>query len=353
MKTLKLLIRQKNDDKLRRNNFLRLDKNERNFKFNSKYLNKFKKVISSSLIQSYPENLSNLKKIIAKKEKINEKFISITPGADGALKYIFEIFKNNKRKNISSLFPTYAMLDVYTKIFQFKLKKVFRSVDETPFIKDLINNTTDLVYIANPNMPDGQIIEKREILYLLKQIKRKKIFLILDETYVDFSKHESLKHLVKKNNNLIIIKSFSKSLGLAGLRLGYILASPSVLNLIEKIKPLADISSLSAEIALVLLRDKQFQRNYLDEIKKSKELVRIKCRSINLNLIETETNFFHLVFRKKINEIYQKLKKNKILVRKNKVMLKNSFQNTLRITYSDRKNMNYFFKKLKLILSQI
>ena len=93
MKTLKLLIRQKNDDKLRRNNFLRLDKNERNFKFNSKYLNKFKKVISSSLIQSYPENLSNLKKIIAKKEKINEKFISITPGADGALKYIFEIFK--------------------------------------------------------------------------------------------------------------------------------------------------------------------------------------------------------------------------------------------------------------------
>ena len=52
------------------------------------------------------------------------------------------------------------------------------------------------------------------------------------------------------------------------------LASPSVLNLIEKIKPLADISSLSVEIASVLLRDKQFQRSYLDEIKKSKELVR-------------------------------------------------------------------------------
>ena len=75
MKSLKLLIRQKTDDNLRRNNFLRLDKNERNFKFNGKYLNKFKKAISSSLIQSYPENLSVLKKIIAKIEKINEKFI--------------------------------------------------------------------------------------------------------------------------------------------------------------------------------------------------------------------------------------------------------------------------------------
>ena len=187
----------------------------------------------------------------------------------------------------------------------------------------------------------------------MKKIKGKKIFLILDETYVDFSKNESLKNLVKKNNNLIIIKSFSKSLGLAGLRLGYMLASPSVLNLIEKIKPLADISSLSVEIASVLLRDKQFQRNYLDEIKKSKELVKKKCRSINLKLIETETNFFHLIFRKNLNEIYQKLKKNKILVRKNKIRLKNSFQNTLRITYSDRRNMNYFFKKLKLILNQI
>ena len=186
MKTLKLLIRQKTDDNLRRNNFLRLDKNERNFKFNGKYLNKFKKAISSSLIQSYPENLSVLKKIIAKKEKINEKFISITPGADGALKYIFEIFKNNKRKNISSLFPTYAMLDVYTKIFQFKLNKVFRSVDETPFIKDLINNTTDLVYIANPNMPDGQIIEKKEILYLLKTNQKKKYFLFLTRLMLIF-----------------------------------------------------------------------------------------------------------------------------------------------------------------------
>ena len=68
MKTLKLLIRQKNDDKLRRNNFLRLDKNERNFKFNSKYLNKFKKAISSSLIQSYPENLSVLKRLLRKKK---------------------------------------------------------------------------------------------------------------------------------------------------------------------------------------------------------------------------------------------------------------------------------------------
>ena len=117
-------------------------------------------------------------------------------------------------------------------------------------------------------MPDGQIIEEKVIINVLKEVKRKKMYLIIDETYIDFSKNKNLKDLIKKNSNLIIIKSFSKSLGLAGLRLGYILASPSVLNLIEKIKPLADISSLSAEIALVLLRDKQFKRSYLDEIKK-------------------------------------------------------------------------------------
>ena len=68
MKSLKLLIRQKTDDNLRRNNFLRLDKNERNFKFNGKYLNKFKKAISSSLIQSYPENLSVLKDYCEKRK---------------------------------------------------------------------------------------------------------------------------------------------------------------------------------------------------------------------------------------------------------------------------------------------
>ena len=350
MKKLKLLVRDKANQNFKRNNFLRLDKNERNFEFDKSILKKIKKVISSSLIQSYPENLINLKNVIAKKEKINEKFISVTPGADGALKYIFEVFENKQEKKVSSIFPTYAMLEVYTKIFGFKFKKVLRSINENIPLKKLVDNS-NLIYLANPNMPDGQIIEEKVIINVLKEVKRKKMYLIIDETYIDFSKHKSLKDLIKKNSNLIIIKSFSKSLGLAGLRLGYILANPNFLNLVEKIKPLADMSSLSVQIALVLLRDKNYQRNYLDEIKKSKKLARSQCRKLDLNFIETETNFFHLIFKQKFNEIYRKLKKNKILVRKNKVFINNSFQNTLRITYSDRKNMNFFFKKLKSIIN--
>ena len=136
MKRLKLLVRDKANQNFKRNNFLRLDKNERNFKFDNRILKKIKKIISSSLIQSYPENLIDLKKVIAKKDKINEKFISITPGADGALKYIFEVFDNKQKKKINSIFPTYAMLEVYTKIFGFKFKKVLRSINENVTIKN-------------------------------------------------------------------------------------------------------------------------------------------------------------------------------------------------------------------------
>lgn len=353
MLNLKKLIRQNQLTSFKRNNFLRLDKNERSFKFENKILNKIKDLISSSLIQSYPENIYDLKKIISKKENIDSRFISITPGADGALKYIFELFKSNKTKNIVTLFPTYAMLEVYSKIFQFKLKKIPRSLSTDISNKDFIKHSANFIYLANPNMPDGQIIEKEQILSLLKKLKRKKILLVIDETYINFSSHDSLKDLVKRHKNLIIIKSLSKSLGIAGLRLGYLIANPNYLSLIDKIKPLADISSLSAEIAIVLLKNKKYQKDYLEEIEKSKKFVKVQCQQLDLDLIETETNFFHLIFKNKFNEIQKKLEQNKILVRKNRVLINNNFQKTLRITYSNRKNMNFFFKKLKIVLNKI
>lgn len=353
MLNLKKLIRQNQLTSFKRNNFLRLDKNERSFKFENKILNKIKDLISSSLIQSYPENIYDLKKIISKKENIDSRFISITPGADGALKYIFELFKSNKTKNIVTLFPTYAMLEVYSKIFQFKLKKIPRSLSKDISNKDFIKHSANFIYLANPNMPDGQIIEKEQILSLLKKLKRKKILLVIDETYINFSSHDSLKDLVKRHKNLIIIKSLSKSLGIAGLRLGYLIANPNYLSLIDKIKPLADISSLSAEIAIVLLKNKKYQKDYLEEIEKSKKFVKVQCQQLDLDLIETETNFFHLIFKNKFNEIQKKLEQNKILVRKNRVLINNNFQKTLRITYSNRKNMNFFFKKLKIVLNKI
>ena len=151
-----------------------------------------------------------------------------------------------------------------------------------------------------------------------------------------------MKNLVPKNKNLIVIKSFSKSLGLAGLRLGYLIANSNILKLVNKIKPLADISSLSAEIALILLRDSDYKKKYINEIKKSKKLVRHQCKKLNLKFIETETNFFHLIFERKTDKIQKILKKNKILVRKNKIIVDNIFKNTLRVTYSNKKNMKFF-----------
>jgi len=349
---LNTLIRENQKPLIKRNNFLRLDKNERNFRIDNKFFKKINKAVTDTLIQSYPENIDELKELLAKKEKIDSKYISITPGADGALKYIFELLKSNKNKNVSSLFPTYAMLEVYTKIFQFKLTKVIRPINKKIISNDFIKKNTKLVYIANPNMPDGQVIEKEQILKLIKLSNKKNFFLIIDETYIDFSNYKSLKNLVPKNKNLIVIKSFSKSLGLAGLRLGYLIANSNILKLVNKIRPLADISSLSAEIALILLRDNDYKKKYINEIKKSKKLVKHQCKKLNLKLIETETNFFHLIFERKTDKIQKILKKNKILVRKNKIIVDNIFKNTLRVTYSNKKNMNFFFKKLKLILKK-
>ena len=104
-----------------RTKYLRLDRNERTISFNQKIIKNLRKKIVSSLVQSYPMGIENLENLISKREKLNNKYINIVPGSDSALKYIFEIFSEKINRSITSIYPTYGMIGVYSKIYKFKL----------------------------------------------------------------------------------------------------------------------------------------------------------------------------------------------------------------------------------------
>ena len=348
----KRLLKINRDDNynIDKSKFLRLDANERVIPFSKKDLNFLKKIVNNNILQSYPTYRKPLVDIISKKEKIKNSQISITPGADTVLKYIFEIISNVKG-NVLSINPTYGMISVYCKIYNKKHYKI--NENELEKFNHLNNyKNLSLIYIANPNSPSGKIIPKKIISSITKFSKKKNILFIIDEAYVDYSKSKSLTSLIKNNNNILILKTYSKYFGLAGVRIGYIMANKNLIKAINSVRPPHDISNLGVDILKYFLLKKN--DNYLKQISKSKNYIKKYCKKNDIKIYMTEANFFHIFEEKnKILNIVNKLKKNKILVKSNYLNFSNvSYsgpKNTIRVSIGSVEQMKFFFKKFKEI----
>ena len=325
--------------------FLRLDANERVIPFKKKTLIDIKKIINNNILQSYPSNPKKLIDLIAKKEKLNGKYINLVPGSDSAIKYLFEIFTGTKKK-VVSLYPTYGMVEVYSKIYQFNLKKINEHQIKKNILSSEIYKNTAFFYIANPNQPSGNLIDKKLIYKVIQKANKKNIFVIIDEAYIDFANQKSCSDLVKKFKNLIILKTFSKSMGIAGLRIGYTICNPNISKPLNAVRSIFDITHFSIKIAEYFLQNKKLLKEYLFNIKKSKKFVENECLKRNLQFINTEANFFHIFLNvKKIKKISNFLRDNKILVKSKYSRGFNVLKNSLRMTYGTKKQMSYFFKQ--------
>ena len=347
IKTQLINIKRSIQENIDRSSYLRLDANERVIPFEKKLLKKVKERVNSFSVQSYPKNNTKILNTISNHENIDKKFISCFPGTDSSLKCIFEVLSRNK-KEIMSLYPTYGMIDVYSRIYSLKIKKIPEK-DILFFLKKNIKKNFAFLYLANPNQPSGNIIRYQELNKIIQLAKKHNKFIVIDEAYIDFSGQRSFSSAVKKFSNLIVLKNLSKNIGLAGLRFSYMVANPKISQIINCIRPPHDLSHYSIKVAEHFLKDKKILKNYIKQIKNSKKFVKTKCKDLKIDFKDTNANFFYIYLRKKnIPKIVQILKKKKILVK----YLKNykDFKNTLRITYGSKFQMLFFIKTLHKIL---
>ena len=198
---------------------LRLDKNER--------VNKFPKNLIKSLnltsfdLSAYPET-GKIYKLLSKKICVDINQLLIIPGSEFGIRICLEYFCNKKNSQVIALEPTFGMVDAYTKKYNIKKIKILYNnlleIDHKDFINKIKRNIS-LIIIANPNSPTGSIIKKNMLLDIISKANKFKIPVIIDEAYNGFYSFSYLRYL-KKYNNLLILRTFSKSFGLAGLRAG-------------------------------------------------------------------------------------------------------------------------------------
>ena len=190
------------------------------------------------------------------------------------------------------------------------------SLDTDEMLKRAENNKGGIIF-ANPNAPTGLGLTRDEVRQMLKKASPDEIF-IVDEAYVDFG-GESCIPLLKEFNNLVIVRTFSKSLCGAGQRLGYIVASEELVNIVTTVKNSVNhfpIDAVSQVSGVAACEDIGYYVECSKKVAEERDDFYNFLKSQGFYVLESKTNF---LFAKKEgmagNDIYKKIKEKGILIR--------------------------------------
>ena len=165
-------LNRQNDIGENRTGYIRLDKNERTVSFSKKIFNDIIKSISLEELSAYADQ-SKLYKKLEVETKLDKKFLLLTPGSDSAIKFIFETFVI-KKDVVGYLWPTYAMIDVYSELYGAKKYQILYNENlkiDYNQIDDFLRKKPKILFIANPNQPTGTIIKASIIEKIIKVSK--------------------------------------------------------------------------------------------------------------------------------------------------------------------------------------
>jgi len=328
-----------------RNNKIRLDKNERITNFDKIFFKKFISKITSEKISSYPE-VSDLYMVLSNLHKLKTNQFVLTAGVDGAIKNCFELFVS-KNDKVITLNPTFAMVDVYCKIFGAKRISIHydRKLNlNINYLSKSINRNISLIIIANPNSPTGTLISHFNMEKIIKKANINNVPVLVDEAYYDFC-NATVLSLLKKYNNLIISRTFSKAYGLAGLRVGYIITNTKLAKLLFNLKSMYEVNSIGVLAGIMMLKNSKIHKHYISETKKGLKILIKFLEDNNIAFLKTYANFIYINIGKKINYFYDKLYKDGILTKKGLEI--KGYNSYLRITLGPPRQINTFISKLK------
>lgn len=184
-------------------------------------------------------------------------------------------------KSMAVLWPSCAMVDVYAKAFNVHLNRIVTDPHDPPSIDAIINTVglnTGLVMLANPGQPVETCYSADELRDLARHCRDRNALLAIDEAYYGFGAPTALP-LVDEFDNVVVLRTFSKAFGAAGLRIGYAVAGPRAKRAIDAVRQSGEVSALSMHIATVLMdRYAEFVQPSIDEVCRSRDWLRSQLR---------------------------------------------------------------------------
>lgn len=215
-------------------------------------------------LNRYPDPLQwKLKAAISQLKGVPAEQIFLGNGSDEAIDLVVRIFCEPRQDHILILPPTYGMYQVSADIADVGIRSVSLTPDFQPDVEAILaaaDEHSKILFICSPNNPTGNDVELERIRSLCAQFKG---VVVVDEAYIDFSNQTSCTSLLTEFPNLIVLQTFSKAWGMAGIRLGMAFASLEIIQLFNKVKPPYNINQLTQQIALEALETSQDDYRHL------------------------------------------------------------------------------------------
>jgi histidinol-phosphate aminotransferase len=244
-----------------------------------------------------------------------------------------------KGDKVMSFVPSFSMYKTYCDLCSAEFVGVDSESDFSQKIDKLIEEAKrqapKIVILCNPNNPTGYVTPIKDVIKLLENVKNSLV--ILDEAYADFSDNSAVK-LINDYENLIVMRTMSKAFGLAGLRVGCLIAAEETVRYIWKVKLPYNVNILSQYAAEEALKNSDRVKDYISGVKMLREELSSELRELDFIVYPSGANFLYV--KSPIENLFEKLMERGVLIRK----FKNEFY---RITVGTKEENEILIEELK------
>jgi histidinol-phosphate aminotransferase len=295
---------------------LKLDSNE-NFvipkQFQKELIEAAKK---NSDVREYPlGRIEKLVSALSKYLKISPSMIAVGNGSDQILDLLLSNFCNKKTRILTSD-PTFGFFEERCKLYSIPTVKIPFSKNMTLDLEQFLQKSknANLLYLDSPNNPTGFQFSKKDLEKLIKNFDGP---VIIDEAYVEFGDFSAL-NLVKTKRNLIVVKTFSKEFGLAGLRLGYLVANKELVDVFTRVIQYPyPLNTIAIESGILALQKSKLMSQSANLVKKERKRIIENLRKTNaFEVFDSKANFVLFDAKGADTRIYTALVEQGISIRK-------------------------------------
>ena len=265
----------------------------------------------------YPDPYQHrLKEEISKIKNIAPNQIFLGNGSDECIDVLFRCFCTPAKDNVIICPPTYGMYEVSANINNIAIRRAPLLPNfqlDLVHLETLVDIHTKIIWICSPNNPTGNSMQREEIETILNNFNG---LVVIDEAYINFSKHKSLIQELHDYPNLVVLQTFSKAWGLAGLRLGLAFASLEIIGVMNKVKPPYNISEATQQLALQALQNVGQVNDMIYELVNMREALKEVLEGLPMveKVYPSDANFL-LVKTNGAKKAYQFLLSKSIVVR--------------------------------------
>ncbi|MGJ9459487.1 histidinol-phosphate transaminase [Oceanobacillus sp. CF4.6] len=333
-------------EQLNKTNIIKLNTNENPYPPSPKVIKAIIEEADRNL-NLYPSPTADtLKEEIAAFHHLSKANIFVGNGSDEILALSFMAFFDSNRK-IKYPAISYSFYPVYAKLFNIQSEQVPLNADFTIPVEDFFNSEGGVIF-PNPNAPTGIYLEIEAVKEILENNPDQVV--IVDEAYIDFAS-ESAVSLINSYENLLVIQTMSKSRSLAGLRVGFALGQPDLIEGLVRIKDSFNsytVDRLAITGAEAAIKDVDYFNDTRNRIIQTREWTIAEMNKRGFSVLPSQTNFIFATHSdKEASHLYSSLKEKGILVRHFK---KKPIKDYIRITIGTDEQMQTFFKTLDVII---